>query len=83
MFHLGIDVSKEKLDLSLTKDSKVIEELVVKNEDKIIPALTQEAQQILVNESGIILIKNVGRGLPALSPYPSFPHFSDKIPLNK
>jgi transposase len=32
LFYLGIDVSKEKLDLSLTKDSKVIEELVVKNE---------------------------------------------------
>ncbi|KAA6325745.1 hypothetical protein EZS27_025075 [termite gut metagenome] len=31
-FYLGLDVSKEKLDWSLMADSKVVEELVVKNE---------------------------------------------------
>jgi transposase len=32
MFYLGADVSKEKLDLCLMRDSKLVEELVVKNE---------------------------------------------------
>jgi activator of 2-hydroxyglutaryl-CoA dehydratase len=31
-YYLGMDVSKEKLDLCLMRDSKVIEEFVVKNE---------------------------------------------------
>ncbi|KAA6313445.1 hypothetical protein EZS27_035784, partial [termite gut metagenome] len=32
LFYLGMDVSKEKLDLCLMRDSKVIEEFVVKHE---------------------------------------------------
>jgi len=36
MFYLGIDVSKEKLDLCLSTESKVLVELVVKNDMKTI-----------------------------------------------
>ena len=38
MFYLGIDVSKEKLDLCLTSESKVIDESEIKNDMKSIKA---------------------------------------------
>ncbi|KAA6329851.1 hypothetical protein EZS27_021371 [termite gut metagenome] len=45
-FYLGIDVSKEKLDWSLMSDSKVVEELVVKNE---ITSIQKEISVFLSN----------------------------------